>query len=192
MLGTWDTDRDPLEALRAGDRGPFEAFVRSETSTFLGFFRRLGADEAEAEDLVQEVFLKLFQSARSYQPAGRFGAFAFRIARNAWIDRRRRGGLRARPTGGDDDPDTEPRERWPEDGAPGPRVVAERREEAARLREALATLPEHHRLVFELGVIQERPYSEISQLLEIPEGTVKSRMFHAVRRLRELLGVTSR
>ena len=53
---------------------------------------------------------------------------------------------------------------------------------------AVRRLSERHRLVFELGVVQELSYAEISAVLEIPTGTVKSRMFHAVRRLREALG----
>lgn len=189
MPGTWDTDRDPLEALGAGDRGPFEAFVESATPTFLGFFRRLGADEAEAEDLVQEVFLKLFRRARNYSPSGRFAPFAFRVARNAWIDRRRRGAVQIRARGGEPDECGTGSAEGFVDREPAPSLRLEQREEAERVRWALRALPEAQRLVFELGVVQELPYSEISALLEIPEGTVKSRMFHAVRRLRELLWV---
>lgn len=195
MQGTWDTDRDPLEALAAGDSGPFEAFVHASLPTFLGFFRRLGADEPEAEDLVQEVYLKLFQSARTYFPSGRFAPFAFRVARNAWIDRRRRGAVQPRAAGGQEEGPVDPAapglEAHPgREQAPGGRQ--EQREEAQRVRTALASLPEGQRLVFELGVVQELSYAEIGALLEIPEGTVKSRMFHAVRRLRELLWVPNR
>lgn len=190
MKSSWDEARDPLAALAAGDPGPFEAFVRDEAATFLGFFRRLGAPPGEAEDLVQEVFLKLFQHADSYRPTGRFEAFAFRVARNAWIDRRRRQAAAPAPAEGLAGAEADGPE--PVDAAEGPGVALERREEAARLRAALAQLPEHHRLVFELGVFQERPYAEIAEVLGIPVGTVKSRMFHAVRRLRELLGVKTR
>ena len=58
MRETWDSEHDPLVALRGGDAGPFEAFVTSETATFLGFFLRLGASRPEAEDLVQDLFMK--------------------------------------------------------------------------------------------------------------------------------------
>ena len=192
MAGTWETDRDPLEALAAGDRGPFEAFVQRSMPSFLGFFRRLGADEPEAEDLVQETFLKLFQSAQTYRSSGRFAPYAFRIARNAWIDRRRRSAVQARGFGGEPE-DGDPRlDHEAVEPGPSPAHGLEAREEATRLRSALAALPEHHRLVFELGVVQELPYAEISALLDVPEGTIKSRMFHAVRRLRELMMVRNR
>jgi RNA polymerase sigma-70 factor (ECF subfamily) len=56
------------------------------------------------------------------------------------------------------------------------------------LQAALHTLPEEMRLVIELGVYQDLPYAEIAQILEIPEGTVKSRMFNALAQLRRLFG----
>jgi RNA polymerase sigma-70 factor (ECF subfamily) len=188
LKGTWDSERDPLVALQAGDPALFEAFVRSESPTFLAFFRRLGVGASEAEDLVQEVYLKLFRHAATYQPSGRFQAFAFRIARNAWIDRSRRGAVRPRLVGGAPDEDGEARLALEVPGtAPQPAALAETREEAGRVGLALRQLSEGQRLVFELGVVQELGYSEIARLLEIPEGTVKSRMFHAVRKLRALL-----
>ena len=175
---------DPLVALQNGDPEPFEAWVRQDASSFLAFFRRLGASRAESEDLAQEVFLKVFRNREHYQPTGRFRAFAFRIARNAWIDHRRRGSVRPPSATGGDDEDVRPPV---PDNAPLPDEHASRREQAGRVRAALAQLSEGHRMVFELGIQQELPYSEISGLLGIPEGTVKSRMFHAVRKLREIL-----
>lgn len=184
MKGAWDSDRDPLSALRQGDAALFEAFVAAETRTFLGFFRRMGAPPAEAEDLVQELFFKLFQHAETYRPSGRFVAFAFRVARNAWIDRMRRhdGAPSARTR---EDARSFDANATTAEASPSERL--EQLEEGSRVQRALAQIPEHHRLVFELGVMQELPYGEISALLEIPEGTVKSRMHYAVRRLRELL-----
>jgi RNA polymerase sigma-70 factor (ECF subfamily) len=187
---TWDSDRDPLVALRAGDAGLFEAFVVAESRTFLAFFRRLGVGPSEAEDLVQDLFLKLFKHASTYQPSGRFWAFAFRIARNAWIDRSRRQAVRPRLVGGsslgDELSGFEAHMQEPSP-APSPVMVAERNEEAGRVTIALSQLSDAQRMVFELGVIQELPYVDIAQVLEIPEGTVKSRMFHAIRNLREIL-----
>lgn len=128
--------------------------------------------------------MKVFRNREHYQPGGRFRAFAFRIARNAWIDHRRRGSVRPlAAAGGDEEHLTPP----VSDNAPAPDERASSLEQAGRVRAALAQLSEGHRLVFELGVQQELPYSEISGLLGIPEGTVKSRMFHAVRKLREIL-----
>ncbi len=187
MKGAWDRERDPLAALQSGEPGPFEAFVEAESGTFLAYFRRLGAGPSEAEDLAQETFLKLYESAAHYRPERRFAPFAFRIARNAWIDRRRRlGASRIRRA---ESLETEA-SRWEDRVAStgdAPSARLEREDESRRVAAALARLSEAHRAVFELGVMQELGYEEISALLEIPVGTVKSRMFHAVRRLRESL-----
>lgn len=191
MKGTWDSDRDPLVALRGGDATLFEDLVREESGTFLAFFRRLGATPAVAEDLVQDLFLKMFRHADTYQPSGKFQAFAFRIARNAWIDHQRRRASRpawGRGHAGEEESEAPLLNATSEDPSPG--SLAERQEEAERVLAALSYLSEGQRLVFELGVVQELPYSEISSLLEIPEGTVKSRMYHAVRILREHLSDT--
>ena len=185
---------DPLVALREGDPGPFEAYVASETGRFLGFFGRLGASRSEAEDLVQETFLKLFRLASQhaagvdYSAQGRFDAYAFRVARNVWIDRSRR--RAAQPANSGQDATELPIARDARRATaalPTPEAQLELEEESERVRQAVSALPETHRLVFELGVVQELPYVEIAGALEIPIGTVKSRMFNAVKRVRSAL-----
>ena len=73
------------------------------------------------------------------------------------------------------------------EAGPGPVREAAGREVRAHLTQALAELPQGQREVFELGAVQGLPYGEVAELLGIPVGTVKSRMFHAVRRMRQLL-----
>ena len=184
----WDLPRDPLAALRGGDSGPFEGFVRSHARTLFAFFRRQGAGLHKAEDLTQEVFLKLHRKAPQYRPDERFQAFVFRVARNVWIDDRRRAGARVAP-GRLEGPEGSDRERivggLSEERDPVELVALV--EEGQRLRRALEELPETHRAVFELGAIQELPYADVASILEIPVGTVKSRMYHALRKLREAL-----
>ncbi|MEO2094029.1 MAG: RNA polymerase sigma factor [bacterium] len=184
MKESSDADRDPLLALQGGDVTLFESFVRSESGRFLAFFRRLGARPSEAEDLVQDLFLKMFRHAHTYQPAGKFEAYAFRIAKNTWIDHQRRRAVRPFWRSGQAEDDDRAPELCVRSDSPSPGEAAERKEAARTVMDALATLSEGQRLVFELGVLQELPYAEISALLEIPEGTVKSRMHHALRKLR--------
>lgn len=171
--------RDPLLALSEGDPGPFEELVRTHARTLVAYFRQRGTSLGRAEDLTQEVFLKLFQSAERYQPEERFEAYLFRIARNAWIDECRRKGVRPEVVSTAGEEDALPG--LPDD--PGARAAAS--EEEARILALVATLPETHRSVFELAVLGELGYEEIASVLGIPEGTVKSRMFYAVRRLRQ-------
>lgn len=200
---------DPLLALQEGDPGPFEAFVGSHTRRFLGFFERLGAPRSESDDLVQETFLKLYRLAAhsdsitpagprthtgpgrlgaSYVDRGQFLAYAFRVARNVWIDRTRRlanGPGRTEDNAADLSISVDARR--PGRTTPAPGAAVEILEESLRIREAVSALPESHRLVVELGILQELPYSEIAEALEIPVGTVKSRMFNALKRVKATL-----
>lgn len=199
MRAEWNGDRDPLSALWAGrGDGLFSDFVRLETDTFLGFFRRLGAGPEEAEDLTQELFVRLYRHAPRYRPTERFLPLCFRVARNAWIDAQRRRAVRPpdaigeggdQDCGGDGRPlDLDGQHRDLRELAPD--RAAEIGESAAEVERALKQLSDGQRAVFELGLVQELPYPEIAAVLDIPVGTVKSRMFHAVRRLRDLLGAS--
>jgi len=187
LKGSWDFDPDPLVALRSGDPRPFEAFVAATSRRFLAFFRRLGASHEEAEDLTQEVFLKVFRYAANYDPRERFAALAFRVARNAWIDQKRRKSARPTFQEREDGAAVFEEQGAEEQAAEEPAAEAIRSEEVERSLGALAELSESQRVVFELGVVQELPYAVIAESLGIPVGTVKSRMFPAVRRLRALL-----
>ena len=188
MKGSWDDERDPLAALRRGDRGPFEAFVHLEKGTLLGFFQRLGAELGEAEDLAQEVFLKLYRAASSYEPQAKFSSYVLRTARNAWIDRRRRRSARVESLSLSAGADGEPEllERLSAD-LPPVGWASDLREQQAGVRAAIRRLPQSHAEVIVLAFFQALPYTEIARLLDIPVGTVKSRVHHAVRKLRELL-----
>jgi RNA polymerase sigma-70 factor (ECF subfamily) len=188
VTSPWNLPCDPLEALSEGDPGPFEAFVPLGLASLAGFFRRKGASREEAEDLSQEVLMKLVQNATSYLSDGRFSAYVFRVGQNAWIDSRRRAGARPQLTGLEVGEGEDLRlVREPRDPGRAPGEVLELADEAAQVQAALSQLSSAHREVFELGVIQELPYPEISAALGIPVGTVKSRMFHALRALRDLL-----
>jgi len=168
-------ERDPLVALRSGDPLPFEAFVRAWTRKLVAYFHHQGASTSRAEDLAQEVFLRLYRSAARYRPRERFSAYCYRAARNLWIDECRRTTARA------DGSRARSEERVPLESL-GVHVAPDKAllvaEEDGNLQRLLGELPSGQRAVFELT------YPEIGALLEIPVGTVKSRMFHAVRRLR--------
>jgi RNA polymerase sigma-70 factor (ECF subfamily) len=183
----WDRDRDPLVALGQGRPALFEEFVRSEAGTLISFFQRLGGSRGEAEDLAQEVFLKLYRQAANYQPQGTFDAFALRIARNAWIDRRRRDAARisALPLSAPEESGRGALEPAAEQPEVGHRLI--QAEERLRIRLALRRLSSNHAIIFDLAVVQALPYGQIADELDIPVGTVKSRVFHALRQLRAAL-----
>ena len=187
MKENWNGDRDPLAALADGNPDLFESFVRTELGTLLGFFRRLGGSPSEVEDLVQDTIVKLFRSANQYTSSDRFDAYVFRAARNVWIDSRRRAGVRgvsATTDSGEDTADLLASVEGPE-REPFERMETEERAEL--LASAVERLDDAHRIVFELGVIQGLPYAEVSLIVGVPVGTVKSRVHNALGKLRDLL-----
>lgn len=173
-----ETPGDLLARFQGGDEDAFGELVARMGPRLKGYFLRQGADEATAEDLTQNAFLRVLQSARRYRPEGRLDAFFLRVARNLWIDHRRRGPPSVRAEGAARDGG----------GAPSPAELAGRSDRAARLRQALADLDGDTRELLELAVLQGLPYRDVAGILGIPVGTVKSRVFYALRRLREQLG----
>ena len=164
--------------VRNGDHDAFSVVMRTYEKKVLNFFIRLGV-QYDAEDLTQQTFLRLYRYRDRYEPTAKVSTFLFLMARQVWIDELRKRNRRkklvesfAKETEGD--------------------VARSAADEVAAtgttdLQQALATLPENMRIVIELGVYQELPYAEIAQILDIPEGTVKSRMFNALAQLRRLL-----
>ena len=196
-MGDWNLSTDPLEALRDGDAAPFEAFVRSHARLLVAWFRRQGAGLHRAEDLTQDVFLKLHKSADRYVARERFGAYVLRAARNLWIDDCRRRGVR--PTtlslqGRPEDAPTDLGSTLAGDDLPkGPSAPVEPSRAAASnegeeaVRRAVESLSPAHREVFELAVLEGLPYPDIARILDVPVGTIKSRVYYALRKLREVL-----
>jgi len=185
-----DADVDWLERYRDGDAQAFRQLVDQYRDRMLQFFYRLCWDRDRAEDLTQDLFLKLMLGSKRYRPEGRMATFVYRVATNLWIDHYRQQRPRPRMVSYDQAllPDDDGVPMSAQEREPAPAIEAEHNEQRGTLRRALERLTEPHRLVFELAVYQERPYGEISELLQIPVGTVKSRMHNATMALKELLG----
>lgn len=182
---------DLLERYRNGDAQAFRQLVDLYRDRMVQFFYRLCWDRDRAEDLAQDMFLKLLLCSKRYRPEGRMATFIYRVAKNLWIDEYRR--LKPRPKMHSyDQPLLPAADRPRRDDYAGPDQapvdLLQDREERSAMRHALDSLTEPHRIVFELAVYQERPYGEVAELLGIPVGTVKSRMHNAVAALRGLLG----
>lgn len=181
-----DANPDLLVRYREGDQDAFLALVDHYQARLLQFFYRLCWDRDRAEDLCQDLFMKLMLNCRRYRPEGKLSTFVYRVATNLWIDHYRAARPQRRLVSLD-----QPLHDGPAMDLPGhepqPGDLAEQGEERLALRRALESLTEPHRIVFELAVYQERPYAEISELLGIPVGTIKSRMHNAVAALKTRL-----
>ena len=178
-------------ALKAGKLGAFTELVDRHQRSLINFFYHLGWDRQVAEDCAQEVFLRLYRHAATYEPQAKFTTFLYRIARNLWIDRVRsvasRGGKQVSleaeqgPAG-----ERSLRDRLA-GPAPTPVEILERQETEAALKRAIELLPEEQRTVLVLSEMQGLKYQEIGAILDIPVGTVKSRMHTAMEKLKEMM-----
>jgi RNA polymerase sigma-70 factor (ECF subfamily) len=170
------SDGDLIERVGDGDSEAFEELYRRNTRPVLGLaLRRLG-DRGRAEDALQDAFAAIWRSASSYDRGrGNGGAWLYTVARNAIVD-----GARRRP-----EPPMEPPDEPSHES--GPPELAEASWLSWRVHGALERLPEHERPVIELAYWGGLSQSEISEFLQVPLGTVKTRTRSALARLADLL-----
>ncbi len=164
------SDEELMAALARGDEGALGRLMERHGALLHGLLVRLLGDGAAAEDLFQETWIRIVRAAPRFDPRRRFRPWAVRIATNLARDEHRRRRLRL---GGGHRPAEE--ERAPEGGDPA---------EAGELRERLRALPPHLREPLVLRYFGGLDEGEIAAALDIPRGTVKSRLHHAVKRLR--------
>jgi RNA polymerase sigma-70 factor, ECF subfamily len=163
------------------DRAAFAALFAHFAPRVKAYLLRLGAPPALAEDLAQEALLSLWRKAHLFDPTKASAAtWLFTIARNLRIDAIRR----------ERRPELEPADFMPEAEPLADDGLALADDEA-RLRAALKELPADQIQVVELSFFADKPHSEIAAQLDIPLGTVKSRLRLAMARLRRALGAAS-
>lgn len=178
------SDNDLMARAQAGDMDAFAELADRYRGPLRRFFAALLADPGPADDFAQETFLRLFQTRARWQPTGTFSVYLFQIARHYYLNQRERYQSRARheypleSTGNDAGIELAlpPRTQ--------PEVILLEQLERERRRRAIDSLSDPLRTVFVLSHFEGLRYREIAEQLGIPEGTVKSRMAEAVRRLR--------
>jgi len=165
-------DRDLLERFVQGDPAAFESLFRRHEAEVFRWVVRILRNASAAEDVLVEAFLRAYRGRARFDPSRSFGAWMRRIATNAALDQlrtaRREAGWSA----------TDERTPAPAEADPG---IAE------SVALAFRRLPPKLQVVATLALVEEQPYAEIADALGLPVGTVKSRVFRAVRRLRSEL-----
>ena len=184
------SDETLLRSFVEGDADAFEILVRRFQRPLFNFILRSVRDPDRAEELLQEVFLKVVQRAAEFQGTSKVSTWIYTIARNLCIDTSRKMVFRRHrsldaPTGDDPDGPTML------DRVAGSTPLADREVIGGDLKEritrAVEELPEEQRDVFLMREVSNMAFKEIAEVVGVPENTVKSRMRYALERLQRAL-----
>jgi RNA polymerase sigma-70 factor (ECF subfamily) len=171
---------DLVQRVREGDAGALGTLYDLHHGVVRAFARRLLRDEAAAEDLVHDVFVALPRALERFEGKSSLRTYLVSIAVNHARHHDRGTARRLRAL-----------ERYHEtrvpDASVAPDEASAQRRLAAIMGRALETLPMEQRIVIVLCTIEERTSVEVAEILGVPEGTVRTRLFHARRKLREQL-----
>ena len=186
---------DPGDAVEAliqrclqGDQLAWEQIVRQYWRKVFNVAYKFVGKHDQAEDLTQDIFLKIFKSLHTFDRRANFQTWLISISRNLCIDHYRS----VRKERETIDRDVDANELSPRSHDPGPVAALEQQDRVQLLREAMSSLPETLRTAVLMRDIQELSYQEIADKLRLPEGTVKSRINRGrtelARQIRKLRG----
>jgi len=187
------TDEEWMLRLRGGDEEAFNVLVAKYRAPVIHFLHRMVYRREPAEDLAQEVFLRMYRARKSYQPRAKFSTWLFRIATNVALNALRDGRMRhQREISMEGGETAQPLAEALPDGMATAEQWLLRAERHAEIRRAVEELPEKQRLAVLLHKYQELDYTEIAEILDCSESALKSLLFRAYEtlrvRLRPLLG----
>ena len=177
-----------IEQCLAGDQAAWDAIVRQHWRKVFNVAYKFVGKHEEAEDLAQEIFLKIFKSLDTFDRRANFQTWLVSVSRNLCIDHYRS----VRKERQTIDRAVDASELTPASTDPGPMAALEQRDRLTLLRDALAALPDALRTAVLMRDIHELSYQEIADRLGLPEGTVKSRINRGraelARQIRKLRG----
>ena len=179
------TDVQVMLDVKAGDDASFDFLLQKYRSPLVNFLNRMGRDTATAEDLAQEVFLRVYRARKQYTPSAKFTTWLFRIATNVALNSVRDTRHQKMEVSLDapmDDGDLAPRELPAREMRIDEHMVERARTEI--IRRAIWSLPEKQRAAVLLHKYEEMDYIEIGKILDCSEGALKSLLFRAYETLR--------
>ena len=177
-------DSELITRAAGGDPTAFQALVERHRSMVYRVAYQFAGNHHDAEDIAQEVFIKVYRSLDRFRQDAQLTSWLYRIVMNACIDHRRRQGPAGSTACGEE------AEHWllnTEEDAPGPEDRAYAGELGEMLQAAIARLPQGQRIVFVMRHHEGLKLCEIAEALGLAEGTVKRQLHAAVHRLRQAL-----
>jgi len=181
-------DEELMQKIKKGDAEAFDILVRRWENRLFNTIYRITGDFETSRDLRQEVFLRVYQSAKGYRSDGHFGTWLYRIAINCSINElRKRKRRQTLPLSMSEFGEEQTLQDALLDDSPGPDEVIQQSELSEHIRDALRRLPDEQRVVIVLRHYEGLKFQQIASILNCPLGTVKSRMHHGLEQLRAKL-----
>ncbi|HLP15652.1 MAG TPA: sigma-70 family RNA polymerase sigma factor [Bacteroidota bacterium] len=178
---THDDELDLVERFQAGDEQAFNTLTLRYQEKIYWVVRRMIPDHDEADDVVQDVFIRAYHSLKSFKGESSVYTWLYRIAVNLSLNEIRR--RKIRKTFSLDENTTEQHRSYED----SPVEEIEKQEQAALIRQAIDRLPEKQKKVFILRYYEEMPYEEIAKIVRTSVGGLKANYFHAVKKIGEFL-----
>ncbi|MBI4655746.1 MAG: sigma-70 family RNA polymerase sigma factor [Elusimicrobia bacterium] len=188
-----DTEFEILKALSAGDDSSFSEILKRHSKPLLNLIYRFTLNREDAEDLCQEVFLRVYQNAGKIKPDAMFSTILYKIASNLCIDYLRRNKTKSakiRLTYLDAEIETQEgsfKTQISEEKPLQPEEMTEKKEKESRIFSALQSLPESQRLALILKTYENKSYREIAEIMEITVPAVESLLFRARQNIKTKL-----
>jgi len=177
-----------IRRCKQGDLSAFNELVKRYEKLVYNFAYRLTNNYDDANDIAQEALIRVFTAIKSFRGDASFTTWIYRITTNVFLDERKR--ARAHPhTSLDEHVELEESSivRQIEDPSPQPLAQIEEKEVGNILSQAVASLPEYQRTMVVLYHTEQKSYEEIAEIMNLPIGTVKSRLNRARLALKEIL-----
>ena len=168
------SDEALMGNLRRGDMQAFDELYTRHRQPLFNFISRLLQDVALAEDVFQETYMRVLENADRFNPRGKFSTWLYTIAHNLCMDELRRQNTSI------------PAEQMAEPPVRDPHDHLLKREDEATAHQLLAALQPHLRAVVVLRVLHDYSQEETAKIVGVPVGTVKSRLHHALKQLRQM------
>ena len=181
-VDTLSVEAQLVERAKAQDEAAFEQIMRLYADRLYNYILRMVGNATDAEDLVQETFLRAYQGLPQFDGRASLGTWLYRIATNLCIDHQRRRARRVQTVSyseGEDEEGEPCAWDFPDQQTPNPLEAALNRELEAVVEDAIGKLSPKLKTVLLLYDVEELSYEEIARVLGIPIGTVKSRLNHA-------------
>jgi RNA polymerase sigma-70 factor (ECF subfamily) len=175
-----EAEKELLRRIKGGDEEAFEELVkRFQGQVFNTIYRFRGGEPWEAEDLAQEVFLRVWRSIKGFKEKSSLSTWLYRIVINVCLNHRAK--MKKRPYGTDDE------EKVSAPSASRPDVQWEKKIKGEILSRAILTLPETQKMAFILSQVEGKSYREIAQIMGCSVSAVESLIFRARQNMRERL-----